>query len=249
MQGKYLHRPDKPIVPPRREASRNIMDMVREAVAGGASMEVIEKLIGLHERFEAAQARRAFDASIAMAKAGIGVVKKTRKGPNGMYEDMGAIADEIGSALAKHGLSYRYRTEQSDKIKVVCVIAHKDGHSEETALSASADRSGSKNDIQAIGSTVTYLQRYTLKAALGLAVAADDDAQSASQEQAKISEAQLGELLALADDVQANKAAFCNWAGIESFADILASQFNKAKQALEARRGSTLLRARSSSNA
>ena len=35
------------------------------------------------------------------------------------------------------------------------------------------------NHSQAVGSVCTYLQRYTLKAALGLAAAVDDDAQSA----------------------------------------------------------------------
>ena len=43
-----------------------------------------------------------------------------------------------------------------------------------------ADQSGSKNGFQAIGSAVTYLQRYTLKAALGLSAEVDDDAQSAT---------------------------------------------------------------------
>jgi hypothetical protein len=54
------------------------------------------------------------------------------------------------------------------------------GHSERTTLSATADTSGSKNSIQAIGSTVTYLQRYTLLAAVGLAAGGDDDGQAAS---------------------------------------------------------------------
>jgi hypothetical protein len=52
---------------------------------------------------------------------------------------------------------------------------------EETTLPGMPDLSGNKNPIQAIGSAVTYLQRYTLKAALGLTVSKeeDDDARSA----------------------------------------------------------------------
>ena len=41
-------------------------------------------------------------------------------------------------------------------------------------MTALADKTGSKNAVQAIGSTVTYLQRYTLIGALGITTADDD---------------------------------------------------------------------------
>lgn len=48
-------------------------------------------------------------------------------------------------------------------------------------MSAEPDGSGSKNAVQAIGSTNTYLQRYTLFSVLGLAsVDMDDDANGAA---------------------------------------------------------------------
>lgn len=62
---------------------------------------------------------------------------------------------------------------------ITCVISHRDSHGEENSLSAGADHSGEKNAIQAIGSTPTYLQRITLKVALGLAAAEDDDGKAA----------------------------------------------------------------------
>ncbi|MEP5450516.1 ERF family protein, partial [Roseibium sp.] len=65
-------------------------------------------------------------------------------------------------------------------VKVTCIIQHRAGHVEETTLMGGADQSGNKNGFQAIGSAVTYLQRYTLKAALGLSAEVDDDAQSAA---------------------------------------------------------------------
>ena len=59
---------------------------------------------------------------------------------------------------------------------MTCILTHDMGHSEETSLEGSADNSGSKNSIQAIGSSVTYLERYSLLAATGLAVKnADND--------------------------------------------------------------------------
>ena len=57
---------------------------------------------------------------------------------------------------------------------MTCILAHKDGHSEETTLTAPPDTSGSKNAIQSTGSSVTYLKRYTLEAVTGI-VTSDDD--------------------------------------------------------------------------
>lgn len=101
------------------------------------------------------------------------------------FEDLAAIAAAVDPVLSRHGLSYRYRTAQANgQLTVTCVLSHRDGYSEETTLSAAYDSSGNKNSIQAVGSAMTYLQRYTLKAALGLAVSHDDDGKATSKPQA-----------------------------------------------------------------
>jgi hypothetical protein len=83
------------------------------------------------------------------------------------------------------------------QIAVTCVLTHKMGHSEETTLKAIPDTSGNKNTVQAIGSTVTYLERYTLLAAMGMAAAGmDNDGRMADEEQnPTLSEAQVLESL------------------------------------------------------
>lgn len=170
------------------------MAMVAQAVASGASIETLEKLLALQERFEAGQARKAFDNAVSAAKGEIKpIVKDKTVGYEGRgggktsytHETLGQIASMIDPILHAHGLSYRYRAAQGEKgISVTCVLSHRDGFSEETTLSAGADSSGSKNTIQAIGSTTTYLQRYTLKLALGLATTDRDDDGARSQEPA-----------------------------------------------------------------
>lgn len=220
------------------------MDMLNRAVQSGADMSVLEKLMDLHDRYEKSQARKAFDNAIAAAKSEIPVIEKKRTASFTMkdggnksysYEDMAIIAETIDPILSKHGLSYRYRsTQEGATVTVTCIVSHRDGHFEETSLSAANDPSGNKNAIQAIGSAISYLQRYSLKLALGLAAAKDDDAKQVGFE--PISPEQLDELLALADEVGAEKAAFCRWAKVDSFADIAAKNFDKAKKALEAKR-------------
>jgi hypothetical protein len=160
------------------------MSLLQSAVASG-NLDLAEKLMGLQERWEKNQARKAFDEAMASAKAKIPNITKNRevdftsaKGrTNYRYEDLGNIAKTVGPILAEHGLSYRYRATSNvnEPVSVTCIISHRDGHFEEITLTAGRDETGNKNSIQAVGSTITYLQRMTLKAALGLAVSNDDD--------------------------------------------------------------------------
>lgn len=222
------------------------MEMLQQALQSGASLEMMEKLIELQERWQGSQARRAFDQAISEAKAEIKPIRRNKRvqfkskdsnkpSTDYAHETLDEIARTIDPILAKHGLSYRHRTAQKDaSVQVTCVISHRDGHFEETSLSSGYDQSGNKNHIQAIGSAVTYLQRYTLKVALGLA-AADDDDGKASDMPGKITEAQLNELIALADKGQANKRVFCDIFKVEGLADIPAAKFEEAKRLMQAK--------------
>lgn len=158
------------------------MEMLNRALMSGAAPETLEKMLALQERWEKNEARKAFDKAIAQAKAEMPVIRKNREVSFGAgktsykHEDLAEIANTVTPVLSKYGLSYRWKTNVSDKLIVVtCILSHEGGHSEENSLPGPADTSGSKNAIQSIGSTVTYLQRYTLKAALGLAASNDDD--------------------------------------------------------------------------
>jgi hypothetical protein len=156
------------------------MSMLNMAVSQGADLDKLEKLMALQERYEANEARKAFTKALSDFKAvGVSIDKdKHVKYGNTEYNHatLGNICNIIGSELSKFGLSYRWNTEQNDgKIKVTCVLMHILGHSESVSLESGADSSGSKNAIQAIGSTVSYLQRYTLLAITGTATQEQDD--------------------------------------------------------------------------
>jgi hypothetical protein len=163
------------------------MDMLSHAVERGADLDMIEKLMGLQERWEKNQARKSFDEAIAAAKKEIPVIVRNATGHNSKrYADFAAIAKTVDPILGQHGLSYRFRTVQTEKAITVTCVLFGHGHSEETSLSGPADASGSKNAIQAIGSTLTYLQRYSLVQMLGLAAADDDDGKSGAVAEAYV---------------------------------------------------------------
>lgn len=219
----------------REEASPAVMTpmaMLTAAVERGASVEVMEKLLSLHERWEANQARKAFDEAVALAKARIKPVARNKSGHNDKrYADFAAIAREVDPVLGELGLSYRFRTSQTDRINVTCILSHKLGHHEEHTLSGPPDASGSKNAIQAIGSTLTYLQRYSLVQALGIA-AGDDDDGSAVGKGETITDEQREALSDLIEQAGADIRRLCEHFRIEGLAQLPAKRYGEADKLL-----------------
>lgn len=222
------------------------MDMLDRAVAQGANVETLEKLMALQERWQAAQAKQAFDEAMAAAKAQIPVIFKNRtvdftspKGrTNYRHEDLAGIARTVDPILTAHGLSYRFRTSSlpNEPVTVTCIVSHRLGHSEENTLSAGRDDTGNKNSIQQIGSTITYLQRYTLKAALGLSASTDDDGNASRVVEATITKEQddqIKAMIAARSNPTAALEKFLAIFKIESTSDLPAAEFDRAVSALQ----------------
>lgn len=213
---------------PVRQQAMTPVDMLSMAVERGANIEVMTKLMDLRDRWEAGQARKAFDEAVASAKAQIPTIAKNREGHNNKrYADFAAIASVVDPIIGQYGLSYRFRTTQTDRINVTCILSHKAGHAEETTLSGPADTSGSKNAIQAIGSTLTYLQRYTLVQALGLAASEDDDGRGAGAG-AVITDEQVIQLREMLEATNSDQSRFKAHFKVEHLADIRADKFEAA---------------------
>lgn len=160
--------------------------MLAIAVEQGADLDKLQKLMDLQDRWEAAQARKAYVAAMAGFKASPPKLTKNKhvrfQTSKGVTEYDHAthdeVTDKISTALAQHGLSHRWNIVQADgRIRVTCILTHVAGHSEQVEMVSAADESGGKNSIQAIASAITYLQRYTLLGITGMSTgdAADDD--------------------------------------------------------------------------
>lgn len=222
---------------PARTARNAItpLEMLDRALSSNADPDTLAKLMALQERWQANQARMAFDEAISNAKAEIKPVIRNARGHNDKrYADFAAIASAVDPIITKFGLSYRFKTAQTDRISVTCVLSHKEGHFEETTLAGPPDTSGSKNAIQAIGSTLTYLQRYSLTQALGLAATNDDDGKAAGLGET-ITEEQVIYLRELIEAVGADERKFLAHGKVERLADIRADQFEQAVRLLKSK--------------
>jgi len=217
-------------------------DLINSAIQKGADLEQIEKLLELQFKWEANEARKAYNKAMAEFKSNPPKIDKdkkvgysTSKGKVGYsHASLYNVVDKITAELSKHGLSASWRTEQNGQIKVTCRISHSMGHYEETSLSADADTSGSKNAIQAVGSTITYLERYSLLAITGLAT--EDQDNDGNLPSDKIDENKVSILKKLIEDLKVDKTKFYKFMSVEKIEDIPVDKFAKAKVALEAKR-------------
>src|SRR5258706_13616112 len=161
----------------RDEPTVTPMSMLQIALQKGASIEQMTQLLDLQDRWEKTEARKAYVVAMGKFKADAPRIVKDKAVSFGAgktsykHATLDNASEQIGAALAKHGISHRWNVEQKENgvISVTCILTHVLGHSEQVSMSAQPDTSGSKNSIQAIGSTTSYLQRYTLFAATGLA--------------------------------------------------------------------------------
>lgn len=147
----------------------------------GANLEQIEKTMDLQERWSKGQAEKAYNRAFAAFKSEAVKVIKGRTVTDGplrgkSYAELHDIVRAVTPALSAHGLSASWKVTKDEKdwLEVTCTLKHVDGHSESVSMGGPPDAGGAKNSLQARASTKTYLERYTLKAILGVAEEDDD---------------------------------------------------------------------------
>jgi len=222
------------------------MEMLARAVDRGVDAQQLEKLMDLQERYETTQNRKAFVEAMTAFRAEAPQLVKTKQvgfesrrtgdRTDYKYTPLDKIAGQLAPILSKHGLSYSWETTQAEGglISVTCVLTHVMGHCERVMLQAAPDTSGNKNSIQAVGSTVTYLQRYTLLAALGLATAEQDT--DGMMPVDLINAEQKEQMVALIRETGADTTAFCKYLGVAALDELPVDAFDNAVAALEKKR-------------
>lgn len=212
----------------------------------------LERLMAMYERITANQAKAEFDREFSEMQPWLPTVERNgritirdknekdkggnarviQSTPYGLLEDINEAARPI---LGHHGFGISFRIGESEdkRITVTAVLSHRAGHREETTIKLMHDSTGSKNSVQAIGSSVSYGKRYTMCAILNITTKGeDDDGKGADQ---FITDEQVEILGKLVHDGSANLSKFLEHMGVEALHAIPAKDFNKAKNALEAR--------------
>jgi hypothetical protein len=222
-------------VAPVSEATAIISVIERAARDPSVDIERMERLLGMHERLVARQAKTAYAAALARLQPKLPIIRErgTIRNNSGAVQSKYAYWEDIVGIitplLAEEGFSLSFRTGNKDgKIQVTGVLTHAEGHSEETTLDLPADTSGSKNAVQAVASSVSYGKRYTAGALLNLRTGEiDDDGQGGGGgKEPTITEKQVADLHAMLTEHGCNIPAFLRWAKVKTLEEILAKNFD-----------------------
>ena len=196
-----------------------------ERVAQTPDIDVgkLEAMLDMQERILNRNAMVAFNSAMAemqsdiptIEKSGAIVVNGQERSRYARFEDIMRVVKPV---MQRHGFAITFRTQTGEGfVKITGVLMHKDGHREETDMQLPIDSSGSKNTVQAIGSSTAYGKRYVLCALLNIATGdEDDDGQGAD-----ISElAEACNALSQAPDMDSLAASFkASWTSFTNTAD------------------------------
>lgn len=214
----------------------------RAARDPSTNVENMERIMALYERKQATEAKAAYVSALVQMKPKLPVIDKRgritikdkndrsltiQSTPYALWEDIDA---KITPILHEHGfvLTFRSGVAQDGKITVTGVLGHEGGHTEETTITLPHDSSGSKNAVQAVGSSTSYGKRYTATMLLNIRTKGDDDDGKKGGDPGFISEDQTEKLFDLIKLVGADKDKFCTHLGIESIPDLPAKDYERA---------------------
>lgn len=216
------------------------VSVMLRAINSGASLEQVEKMMDLQDRWEKSEAKKAYDTAFAAFKSEAVTILKQKKVTNGplsgnSYAELCDVVNGVTPALSKHGLSswWKLTRDEKDWMEVTCYLRHIGGHEESVSMGGPPDVGGAKNAIQSRASTKTYLERYTLKGITGLSEQNDDTDANSTIEQTTISDEQIERLRSAAKVAGVDDAYICKKARVRAVDQIQSSRFDAAHNHLK----------------
>lgn len=156
--------------------SQALMSVI-ERVASDPNSDIakLEKMLDMQERVLDRNAAQSFTADMAVMQGEMPRVYKLAQGHNITYARLEDINDTVRPVLQKFGFAITFNIEQPDlkSVRVTAILSHREGHTQTSSLLLPCDTSGSKNAVQAVGSTVSYGKRYTMCALLNISTGDD----------------------------------------------------------------------------
>lgn len=229
-----------PVAAPRKPPPDNMLAIIANAARDpSVDPAKMRELLSIRSELKREEALEAFNrAFIAVQKelptiSKRGLIKVPAKDgktghqtPYARFEDINRVVKPI---LQKHDLGVSFRTDAAadGKVSVTAILRHKLGHQEESCMVLPLDSTGSKNNAQAAGSSISYGKRHTMLAILNIiAEGEDDDAHGGAE--AVISEAQLVELIEAIETAGLDKRRFCEAYEVDGVAKLPAVKFDTA---------------------
>lgn len=172
-------------LPAVQSESATILSIIERAARDPQTdISKMERLFEMHQKMQAHQAERAFNAAMALVQAELEPVGRgtDNKFLGTKYVDLAALAEKCTPIIAKHGFGLSFGTEPpktAGHVSIVCDVTHSAGHAKRYGCELPLDIGGkdgksNKTALQAFGSTTTYGRRYMMLLIFNVATAALD---------------------------------------------------------------------------
>lgn len=178
-QGELVaHEPNAPAL---GESAAVIQMIERLAVNPAVDVDKVLQLMEMRNRVAAQASQAAFDTALAAMQPEIPAIEERGgiKNNAGKVQSTYALWEDVNEVLkpilARHDFSLTFKVKNAPGLVSVTAILGGHGHREETTLDLPVDGSGSKNAVQAIGSSTSYGKRYTAGLLLNLTSRGQDD--------------------------------------------------------------------------
>lgn len=225
------------------ETSATLQVLLHAARDPNVKPENLEKFLAMHRELLADQRKEQFNAAMSRLQPRLPRIKKGGKieivdkitgqvkqsTPFARYED---IDRAIRPLLQEEGFSISFNTEErtGGGLIVHARLAHAAGHSETSSMPLPIDTSGSKNNIQGMGSALSYGKRYLVCAMLNI-VAEGEDNDGNHENLGPIEEREVNlllDMIKLAADPVVAESKFAAYMKVKSISDIRQCDYPKA---------------------
>lgn len=246
-----LTRHSAAIEPQTSETAATLAMLMHAAKDPNVKPENLERYLAMHRELLADQRKEAFNQAMNRLQPRLPRIKKNgrieivdkatgnvkQSTPFARYED---IDRAIRPLLQEEGFSISFNTEERATAGVGIIVhaklSHNGGHSETSTMSVPLDSSGSKNNIQGMGSSLSYGKRYLVCAMLNIITEGEDT--DGHQVTGPIDEREVNALVDLQKQARmdaVSESAFLKYMKVKSLSDIPRKSYPEAVNALHAK--------------
>jgi hypothetical protein len=150
--------------------------LLSQAVAAGADIGTLERLMALRKDMLAEEAKKAFNKAMAEFQSECPVINKTKtvktKGGDDAYKyaPIDSIVDQVKKLIQKHGFRYSTTMElNGDLVKAFCRVVHELGHEEVSVMEVPLGaQTAVMSKSQVVAAAQTFAKRYAFLNAFGI---------------------------------------------------------------------------------
>ena len=214
----------------------SVASMMQAIIDKGVTTEnvkALEALVGLKERMDERDAKRAFLEAYVALQAEMPRVTAQRAVPNAngsiryTYAPFEDIMAQVRPVLKRCGFAVSFSAESEDDKRMVmlCTLSHVSGHSQTTRFAVRIGKGPpGASESQGDGAASTYAKRFALCNALNIVIGEDNDARAEGNLET-ISPDESKAFQARCIKLGVDQAKFLAFAKSESFEKIQASRF------------------------